>query len=632
MPGESLASLVRRHAVAMGYERIGRIRSLAADCDKAPTHLDHLAPGPLLDRFADLFAVSPEKLSAMTVHPYADHLLFAPRGSPPANLLDSKTILRFFRSAAPSVCPRCLASEVTYERLLWSFRPLPICLDHDCHLITRCPQCHKTMVRGRIDVERCRCSFSLTSHPADILSSKARTIAEQVRQWLCKQGTPLEFSAPALFWWLERLASAVSKTPPWLADARVRLEILSEIDDDSLVWFAAAEILSEWPQRFEQFLDIFQTVAKHRSTDTGINRAFGSLLREAAHLEELGFPSPADVLRGYLLEHYSRGHLNSKVCLFHSTKQQRVVRDRPWLTRTQAAKQLGLRHASIADLLNRGLLAGEVRSAGQNGRSVGLISRESVSALQRQLQSSVTVKQTASRLGIGRSRIFELIRDELLPRAVRTSAGWLIPNDAIEPWEQLLRSLPILSQPDAAWLTIRDATRNYGPNGLCLTRLLQQFRSGKIRGGRVSGADNYQGLLVLRSDTASTCSALQSQQSDQRGWSLHRLAKELIPGRPIKESVLKKWIAAGLLHAGRNRRTWRITPTEIERFRQNYCLAQEACELLGISRKTLSRWETTGKITAAYSRRNTQYAGASLFRRKVLEDLLTAPSSRNSKT
>ena len=56
-----------------------------------------------------------------------------------------------------------------------------------------------------------------------------------------------------------------------------------------------------------------------------------------------------------------------------------------------------------------------------------------------------------------------------------------------------------------------------------------------------------------------------------------------------------------------------------------YCLASEACELLGISRSTLARWERDGKLQPAYSRRLNTGAGASVFRRADIEGLRHTP-------
>jgi predicted site-specific integrase-resolvase len=94
------------------------------------------------------------------------------------------------------------------------------------------------------------------------------------------------------------------------------------------------------------------------------------------------------------------------------------------------------------------------------------------------------------------------------------------------------------------------------------------------------------------------------------------LGKVLVPGRPCREPVLKKWIRAGLLRARRRGRSWTIPADEVQRFQAEYCLAKEACEILQVGRTTLARWERSGRVKAVYGRafslyRRTDLASAS---------------------
>ena len=145
----------------------------------------------------------------------------------------------------------------------------------------------------------------------------------------------------ATFWWAERLAQAVAKTPVWMEGLAKRMELDPEQPPEWPAWLSAAEIFSHWPDRLEEFLGAFQQVVKHRTSATGISRRFGLLLREAAHLEEIGYPLPANALRNYLLQHYAAGHLNGKVCLFQGHEGRSLLAKRPWITQTEAATILG---------------------------------------------------------------------------------------------------------------------------------------------------------------------------------------------------------------------------------------------------------------------------------------------------
>ena len=119
-------------------------------------------------------------------------------------------------------------------------------------------------------------------------------------------------------------------------------------------------------------------------------------------------------------------------------------------------------------------------------------------------------------------------------------------------------------------------------------------------------------------------------RDDRKATPLNRLAQTLLSGRSTKERVLKKWIKTGLLNADRSRREWSVIRAEVERFRSTYCLAAEACQILGLHRRTLGTWETAGHLTPVYGPRVTPGAGFTLYQRSDVERLKdTRPSRRH---
>jgi excisionase family DNA binding protein len=77
-------------------------------------------------------------------------------------------------------------------------------------------------------------------------------------------------------------------------------------------------------------------------------------------------------------------------------------------------------------------LAGHLTPAGARGRTMGLVRRDSVEAFQYRQSTALSVIQAAKRLGIGRRCILDLIHAGSLPGAVRSKAGWRIPEETIE--------------------------------------------------------------------------------------------------------------------------------------------------------------------------------------------------------
>ena len=93
----------------------------------------------------------------------------------------------------------------------------------------------------------------------------------------------------------------------------------------------------------------------------------------------------------------------------------------------------------------------------------------------------------------------------------------------------------------------------------------------------------------------------------------------------MKAYVLKRWIRASLLGAGKQGRRTMISAEEILRFRTEYCLGRKR---FGRWDQPIDspRWETKGRIQPVYGRRVTPQAGFSLYRRADLRRLVKATS------
>ena len=620
-PGESLRSLIRRHALAMGYDRTSQLLSVAGV--SFPPHLDHLSRDPPLNTLSQLFDQSEEILLDLTVHRFAKRLMLVPQGETSPDFCDSKTILRFFTSATTHVCPLCLAESPAFERLLWSFRGLPICTQHGCVLIEACPNCGDRLRSNQLDIARCRQGCDLTSSfhrvkNGDLLAALAEIEAGLLRD----QPLTSELPNAADFWWLERLASAAIRTLSWLSRVRETHELPAPISDESVAWISASLMLQSWPTEMNRFLDVFQTVAKRSTLSTGVGRSFGLLLRDAQHLERLEYSAPADALRKYLTAHFTLGHLNRKVSLFRDGRARRTaISNRPWLTMTAASKRLHLRHGAIAELVNRGVLEGQLHQAGQRGRSIGLISRDSVDQLAREQKTAICANDAAKRLGISRHRILDLLHAGILRKAVRTKAGWTVPCEEVDRLAEVYRQLPPLNSDRRGWISTRDATRAYGQQGLTLARIIAAVQAGQLAARRDPKQPTWRGLFVSCADLRQLIPQVRAAFDQQSGHTLNRLAKMLIPSRPLKDVVLRKWIEAGLLIGTKRGRVWRVMNAEIEQFRATYCLADELQTTLGIVSTTLNRWINAGRIQPIYARRTHPGAGASVFRRADVEVL-----------
>lgn len=617
LPGESLASLLRRTSGAMGYSDLGYIASFVSDKSVPLWNANRLSDSAILDPLAALLATTSEQLLQLTVHAYASPLVLVARQETPAQLSDSKTILRYFTASTP-VCPHCLDDDpIPYERLTWMFKPAPVCANHQCLLRDRCPACHRQLWSNRRLVQRCNCGSDILEWKVENVSPEAADLVEALFGWLRGDNLPMnDMSTAASFWWLDRVRVCIEKKPARLQRARSELALGLQMPDADVAWLAAASTLRDWPESFTSFLDPPQQTPD--SANSGIGRRYGCLPRDAVKLESQGYSAPAEVIREYLLGQYTQGHLNRKVCLFKSATSRNRLSKRDWMTQTQAAKAIGLRHGCVRALIERGLLDGEVSAAGS--RTVGLVRPDSVVKLRGELRTALSRREVSVRLGIGPHQVVDLIRLELLC-AIRTNRGLRILNHSVRTVADLYGRLPIATRVATQWLTARQATRVHGACGLTFAQLWHLIASQQVRGRRLTGQTTLKGLVVSNRDIERNLPAVQAQYFQERGYPLNKLAKILLPGRPTKERVLKKWIAMQILRVRQSGRALVCSHDEVQRFRELYCLAPEACELLQISRASLARWETEDRIRPVYGKRVTAGAGFSLYQRADIEQL-----------
>lgn len=148
--------------------------------------------------------------------------------------------------------------------------------------------------------------------------------------------------------------------------------------------------------------------------------------------------------------------------------------------------------------------------------------------------------------------------------------------------------------------------------------MLELIRSDKVAARMAEPEKRLGGIVVARADLVAQSPAIRNRRHQEHGYPVHHLGKHLFPDRPIKSSVVKKWISAKLLKGRKIGRACIVTAQEVERFRSEYCLADEACRLLGIARSTLAHWEAEGRVRPVYGKRVNPDAGFSLYRRADL--------------
>jgi hypothetical protein len=621
-PDESLTGFVRRHVLGMGYESFARLLS-NIEGERFPRQLENLTDRVSLTDLAILLRREPEELVAMTVHRRTGVAEQQDRTRGEDGDHARRSLADYFDPSRRRVCVACLAEQPAQEKLSWLLRPLAVCPAHGVLLLDRCPKCDRALAASRLELMTCRCGANI-AHPAnEMIGAGALQITRAIKSWFDGDALgSLNLQGELLFRWLDQLQVAVIKTPTWLARSRLEMNLSSAVRQESVAWLAAAQLLRTWPRDVTEFLDEFQESESSTRPSTRIGRAFSRLLGDAERLESSGCATPAETLREYLLNRYTRGHLSGKGSLFRSAAQRRRIAERPWVSQTSAARMLKLRPPSVAELVRRNVLQGRIRVSGRRGRTNGVVARDSVIAYSRRLETALSVKQIAERFRIACPRVLELIRADVLTAAVRGPGGWRIPADVVAELLERLRRLP--ANPPRHWIPLSEALRRFGVGGLSITRILQLLIADEIsarwKGDTVTLGSLYFSVDELRRHSRAQQVDIQAES----GYALTQLGRTLFPGRPLRPIVLRKWIAAGLLRGTRDRKSWNIPAEEVTRFRATYCLAREACSLLGIARSTLDVWQRRRRLVPIYSRLTNPGAGTPVYLRADVERLVAA--------
>jgi len=180
LPGESLYSLLTRLA-ALNRHTPPTIINLCFHAPSAKFNSQHLLDIPerpfkatTYDRLAiftglaptDLYAATPHRYSRVVMPPYQSPLEISLTGHAPVALCTVRGANRELRGVNQAqFCPACL-KEAAYHRLIWSMNAVSVCLQHQCLLVGRCPQCRQNIsVRAVVQGHCLHCAADLTLAP-----------------------------------------------------------------------------------------------------------------------------------------------------------------------------------------------------------------------------------------------------------------------------------------------------------------------------------------------------------------------------------------------------------------------------------------------------------------------------------
>ncbi len=271
-PAESLASLQERLQLANLYEPsewawICRTHSGENDAWWQPYKTSSW------HTLAALTGIAAKRLYLATCHPYAPALqlpwqdvetTYVARRTRPA--LNKRIRRRYQRNTKIArYCPRCLETA-HYERLHWQMTFVLACSKHRCLLQTACWHCRKGLrVRQLVTGSCAHCRADLTAVEPPHVTQAQLQLQRRLTDWLRKPSLPPPSSwpqqpTPILF---ELLRGFINALPP-----RSRLPTSQQLLEKRS---RAADLLSQWPHNFYDYLDALAPKKSGRVTsDFGI--------------------------------------------------------------------------------------------------------------------------------------------------------------------------------------------------------------------------------------------------------------------------------------------------------------------------------------------------------------------------
>ena len=397
--GESLLSVVRRTAQAMGYDSPKRIVALLREAGKVPRWLNAIEDTEMAHQLAEMLGLTTSELTQLTIHRYSGSLIATPAMQLPPAHCDRRSCQQYFVSYS-RVCPSCLSdSAIPADRILWSFRPVPVCIHHGVPFVSLCPSCSPRHTdacllnadRGNWRVREQDLPDRLAEKPV-MLMKRIATCLENGTGVIPETGTAVSFI------WLHQLALRVASCPRWLRHTRVELKIPASVDDATLRWIVAADLVADWPGRFFELLDSCHSGLASISHSARARHPFHKLHGDAVRLARRGHLEPARAFRDYLSDCHSNGLNRDSSCLRRNRVVRELLNRQLWLTHVEAATKLQVRVARVVGLIREGVLNGTANDSRRPGECTGVVSRESVDSLIAQLDSSFSRDEASALL------------------------------------------------------------------------------------------------------------------------------------------------------------------------------------------------------------------------------------------
>jgi len=339
-------------------------------------------------------------------------------------------------------CPYCL-KETIYQRRAWRLKKVAACIQHECLLIDRCPNCKSYLSENDIFTATCRkCLNPLAAAVALDLSSDQNGLDTQrlLYFWL-NAGGHICLPLPPIFSRdLYLLASQMTET---ILKIRHGLEGLHPFPSLNtpynwknrapsprhtyIVWATAIRAMYEWPINFHQFLE-------NRTNADISGYSAGTLIRKCWWLSGWLLQWPLEknpviheAISVYLHDNFCWGYTQTKSNIRNALRAADMTSSFPafsgkfmWVRESIALRLLKIRPELVKQLTQAGLIRENPKTSKLKDP---LLSREDILEIYHRWEEGIPLSDVGLVLHISRELAHKLLDARILMAAERKSGA-----------------------------------------------------------------------------------------------------------------------------------------------------------------------------------------------------------------
>lgn len=491
-------------------------------------------------------------------------------------------------------CPFCFAEEAYFRRAFLNLFSVA-CPTHRVSLRDSCDQCGRAFEWRYAAFGECKCgrrfqdmaSRATTSWTCCVARSLAAADTSESGSWGCiDEGIPARLHGDHL--------SALLRAFGPLLDGRTTGKTgasagLCELQNANVYVQRAADILSEWPDRFRAHLDqCMETATETSSLRQAIGPAYRILYSH--RLCDSAFEFLRTELRTYMEEHW-RGRIDRRHRWFGIGSHSNDV-----LTGASLRSAMRMRRENIRALTSSCVLPAKVLRS-RSGRAFVYCQKRDVAELRKQLDSNIDLRAAARYLGISRSRLQGLLEHGVL-LGERSGRRWQIPREALAAFSSFHAAEREAADAQDSFISVGHALKYVRMDTLVAVELLRRIRDGELRHyGPTPGCGIFSSLQILRRDVDAILGMY--YRPSQWGHSASQVAEKL----GIKPEVVYHLMKVGLLKCeevkikGRRQRV--VSDEAMLAFNQDFLALSAIASQRGVSPRHALRMLTDQGILPA---------------------------------